>query len=104
MRFSSMQKHSIMWDCRNMTRKTVKRSISLRGDVYETAEKMADKLFGGNFSAYLTYLICADKYGISQITSLEEDESLDRNRLINDISNYEKSDENEDYIDSILKL
>ncbi len=85
-------------------RKTVKRSISLREDVFETANSMADKYFGGNFSAYLTYLICADKYNVTREISVEPNEVIDKGKLIDNINQYEKNDENEDYINSILNM
>lgn len=86
-----------------MSKKTVKRSISLRGDVFETAMSEADKFFGGNFSAYLTYLICADKHGISR-GSNEGNESVSKERVMDNVTNYSKSSENEDYINSILNM
>lgn len=85
-------------------RKTVKRSISLREDVFETANSMADKYFGGNFSAYLTYLICADKYNVTREVNVELNEVIDKGKLIDNINQYEKNDENEDYINSILNM
>lgn len=42
---------------------TVKKAISLRDDVYKSAREKADKLFGGNFSAYIGYLISKDREG-----------------------------------------
>lgn len=85
-------------------RKTVKKSISLRDDVFETAEKEADKFFGGNFSAYLTYLICADKYGVSRGVNIGEDEPISKEKVMESVRSYTKSEENDDYINSILNI
>lgn len=82
----------------------VKKSISLREDVYSTAESMADKFFGGNFSAYLTYLICADKHGLSRArTSVEETAAREEiKEVVKNTNVFQKSDEAEDYINDIL--
>lgn len=85
-----------------MNKKTVKRSISLRGDVFETAMSEADRFFGGNFSAYLTYLICADKHGISR--GYGDNETIDKERVMDSVTGYEKNSENEDYINEILGM
>lgn len=82
----------------------VKKSISLRQDVNNTAEKMADKYFGGNFSAYLTYLVCADKHGISRVNDTEED-SLVKEEIKEGVSNnYVKSEANDDYINQFIEM
>lgn len=85
-----------------MSKKTVKRSISLRGDVFESAMSEADNFFGGNFSAYLTYLICADKHGISRGHS--EPITVSKEKIMDSVTSYEKSGENEDYINEILNM
>lgn len=85
-----------------MNKKTVKRSISLRSDVFETAMSEADKFFGGNFSAYLTYLICADKFHISR--GRDNSEPISKERVMDNVISYEKSSENEDYINEILNM
>lgn len=101
-----MPKHFIMWGYKNMSRRTVKKSISLREDVFKVAESEADKFFGGNFSAYLTYLICVEKHGISTNVEKQKDvaETISKKKVMDSITNYSKSDENEDYIDSILNM
>lgn len=83
-------------------RKTIKKSISLRDDVFQTAEAEADKYFGGNFSAYLTYLICADKYGVER--GVGDQEPISKEKVMDSVTEYAKSDENEDYINSILSM
>jgi hypothetical protein len=40
---------------------TVKTAISLRTDVYRDGTSKANNLFGGNFSAYIGYLISRDR-------------------------------------------
>lgn len=98
---------------RSLSKKqVVKKSISLRSDVYKDAEKMAEKLFGGNFSAYLTYLICADKHGLSvnkytgeQANNVKESSKKENEHLekVEEIENrFQKSEENEEYINDIL--
>lgn len=62
----------------------------------------ADKFFGGNFSAYLTYLICADKYDVSR--GRIDSEAVSKEKVMDNVTNYEKSTENEDYINDILNM
>lgn len=40
---------------------TVKRAISLKENIYKFGISKAEALFGGNFSAYIGYLISRDK-------------------------------------------
>lgn len=65
---------------------------------------MADKYFGGNFSAYLTYLVCADKHGLSRVQQTEDIVEQKEEIKENVANNYVKSDENEDYINNILGM
>jgi len=44
--------------------KSVVKSISFREDIMEYAETMAEKVHGGNLSAFLTTLVSAHKEGI----------------------------------------
>lgn len=81
---------------------TVKKSVSLRNDVFRAAEQEADKYFGGNFSAYLTYLICADRYGVTR--NVDTEEVISKEKVVDSITHYTKSKENEDYINSMLDL
>jgi hypothetical protein len=86
---------------------SVKKSVSFRQDVYDEAEKMADMYFGGNFSAYLTYLICADKYGLSRGQKSEEvagkiDEI--KKRASDEVNPFVPSEETKSYIDDILNM
>lgn len=81
----------------------VKKSISLRKDVFETAEEMADKYFGGNFSAYLTYLVCADKFGLTRVQQSEEVVQA-KEEIKASVTNFKKSEEANSYIDSILNI
>lgn len=81
----------------------VKKSISLRQDVFETAEEMADRYFGGNFSAYLTYLVCADKFGLARMQQTEE-VTVAKEEIKESVTNFEKSEEADSYIDSILNI
>lgn len=46
-------------ELRNMA--TVKTAISLKEDVYRAGANKAKRLFGGNFSAYIGYLISCDR-------------------------------------------
>lgn len=81
----------------------VKKSISLREDVYKVAEDMADRYFGGNFSAYLTYLVCADKDGLSR-TRDTETEIIVKEDIKEDVGEYMKTEENDSYIDQFLNM
>lgn len=70
---------------------------------------MADKLFGGNFSAYLTYLICADKHGVSvntQTNTEEEKENriIDEKEIKKEKNSFTKSEEHSAYIDELLNM
>lgn len=86
---------------KSLAKKTIKKSISLREDVFLLADAMCDKYFGGNFSAYLTYLICADKHGLSRVVESNE-ASVEKVKMRENM--YSKSDENESYIDEILNM
>lgn len=82
---------------------TIKRSVSFREDVFDTAMDMANKYFGGNFSAYLTYLVCADKHGLSRVQQTE-DIVEKKEEIKENVNNYVKNDANEDYINNILGM
>lgn len=82
---------------------SVKKSVSFREDVYSTAEEMADKYFGGNLSAYITYLVCADKYGVTRNQQSESDVET-KEEIKEGVRNYQKSDENESYINQFLGI
>jgi hypothetical protein len=89
---------------------SVKKSVSFRQDVYEEAERMADMYFGGNFSAYLTYLICADKYGLARAKQTEE-VAIEREEIKKKASkesresnNFVPSEDSASYIDEILGM
>ncbi|MBS4213235.1 hypothetical protein [Neobacillus rhizophilus] len=45
-----------------------KKSISLREDIHQYALEQAEKFHGGNFSAYITYLISSRKNNTDYIT------------------------------------
>ena len=81
----------------------VKKSVSFRQDVFDTAEEMADKYFGGNFSAYLTYLVCADKNGVSRAKDSAE-EVVVKEEIKEDIGKYVKNDANDSYIDQFINM
>lgn len=94
-----------------MSKKAViKKSISLREDVYNEAEKMSEKLFGGNFSAYLTYLICSNKHGFIMNAQVMTEDNKDKEEVVEkkeeeeEINNFTKSEEHEDYINELLNL
>lgn len=82
---------------------TVKKSVSFREDVFKEAEKMADMYFGGNFSAYITYLVCADKHGLTRMQQTEETVET-KEEIKENVKKFEKSDEADDYINSILSI
>lgn len=75
----------------------------MRKDVYELAEQMADKYFGGNFSAYITYLVCADHYGLSRVKDDEESKAK-KEEVKESVNKYVKNEENERYIDQFLNM
>jgi len=50
-----------------MSEEVIKKSISLRGDIYDYALEKSEKLHGGNFSAYVTYLISCEKNQTSEM-------------------------------------
>lgn len=77
--------------------------MSFREDVFKDAEKMADKFFGGNFSAYITYLICADKHGVARVIQTEEIAEA-KEEIAETFQEYEKSDANDSFIDDILNM
>lgn len=64
---------------------------------------MADRYFGGNFSAYLTYLVCADKDGLSR-TRDTETEIIVKEDIKEDVGEYMKTEENDSYIDQFLNM
>ncbi|KPB04722.1 hypothetical protein [Bacillus sp. CHD6a] len=60
---------------------TIKKNISLREDIYNYALRKSEKMHGGNFSSYLTYLISCEKsqdkifnFDISDIVSFTMDD------------------------------
>lgn len=58
-----------MWVCsylgkRNTDLKTVKKAVSLREDIYEDAMEFADDMFGGNFSAFISFAVVSFKKGL----------------------------------------
>lgn len=59
----------------------IKKSISLKNDVYEYAQDKANKLFSSNVSAYIGYLICRDREGIKEVC--KEPEGVKDTNLIN---------------------
>lgn len=59
---------------------SVKKSISLKNDVYEYAQDKANKLFSSNVSAYIGYLISKDREGIKEV--YKEPERLKDSNLI----------------------
>lgn len=81
----------------------IKKSISFREDVYGIAEEMADTYFGGNFSAYLTYLVCADKHGLSRAKDSDDDRTA-KEEIKEGIGNFVRSDENDDYINQFIDM
>lgn len=81
----------------------VKKSISLRQDVFKTAEDMADKYFGGNFSAYLTYLVCADKFGLARVQQTDEI-AITKEEIKENVKQYQKSEENDAFINQFLNM
>ncbi|MDY7043663.1 hypothetical protein RVS70_05530 [Virgibacillus sp. M23] len=78
-----------------------KKSISLREDVHDIAVHMADKYFGGNLSAYITFLICSDKYGLSRVSDNGEKQAVKEDIKENW---YTKSDANDSFIDDIVNM
>ncbi|GGJ64400.1 hypothetical protein [Virgibacillus salexigens] len=44
-----------------MTAEFIKKSVSLRSDIYKYALEESEKLHGGNFSSFLTYLISCER-------------------------------------------
>lgn len=83
---------------------SVKRTISLREDVFDTAYEMADKYFGGNFSAYLTYLICADKYDLSRSLKDPTEDDISKEDFGKSITNPKKNAEDLSFIDTMISL
>lgn len=83
--------------------KTMKKTISMREDVYDIAEKMADKHFGGNFSAFITFAITAYKYGLTTVINgshPQGEEAIEELELNEEIT--KKSDVKVNFIDDVL--
>jgi hypothetical protein len=62
---------------------------------------MCEKYFGGNFSSYITFLICSDKYNVSRATVSYDD----TDQKIEDATVFKPDKENKEFlsaIDSIL--
>ncbi|MGD2352053.1 hypothetical protein ACP8H2_09900 [Bacillus subtilis] len=51
--------------------KTIKKSISLREDIFEEAEKFADEYFQGNLSAFLAFTVRSYKNGLTTVVQSE---------------------------------
>ena len=76
---------------------TVKKSISLREDVYEVAEDMAEKYFQGNLSAFIGFTIMAYKNGL---TTVIQGEHPQVSEVIEELG--KKTDDGMDFIKSVL--
>ncbi|MGG3467337.1 hypothetical protein ABES02_07435 [Neobacillus pocheonensis] len=53
---------------------TIKKSISLREDIYQYALEETERMHGGNFSAFITFLISVHRYESSVKTTNTLDE------------------------------
>lgn len=51
---------------------------------------MSDKYFGGNFSAYLTYLVFADQYYTSRVENSNVNKNIDKGKIAESIDGYIK--------------
>lgn len=76
----------------------VKKSISLREDVYNVAVDMADKYFQGNLSAFVGFCIMAYKDGLSTIVREEHPQAKDTI----DKMEHKKSASGISFIESVL--
>jgi len=83
--------------------KSRKKSISLPDKIFEYAEEQADKFHGGNFSAYLTFLISSNKYGMTMGVKTKEVEAAEE-KIRENVNEYQKSEENDAYIDQFLNI
>ncbi|MGP0689865.1 hypothetical protein ACW5UC_25320 [Priestia aryabhattai] len=88
-----------------MAKTSIKKSVSFREDVFDYAFEQADMYFGGNLSAYITYLICADKHGLARVAQTEEiavaKEEIKENLVE---TKFEKNEEAENFIDQFMNL
>lgn len=69
----------------------------MREDVYQIAEEMADKHFGGNFSAFITFAITAYKHGLTTVIHSGHPQAEE---AIEELAN--KSDAKAKFIDDVL--
>jgi hypothetical protein len=58
-----------VWVCSYLAKrkselKTVKKAVSLREDIYDDAIEFADNMFGGNFSAFISFAVVSFKKGL----------------------------------------
>jgi hypothetical protein len=81
----------------------IKKSISFRSDVLDYAQAQADKFHGGNLSGFLTFLVSMDKYGMNIANKSEEVKDAEE-KVREKVNTYQKSEANEDYINSILDI
>lgn len=101
-----MPKHFILWGCRNLSKgsklPSVKKSISLREDLFEYAMDQADKLHSGYLSAYLAHLVSCDMRG-TETNKLKDDEKPEK-KATPETKNrvYETSEESKKNVDKIL--
>lgn len=76
---------------------TIKKSISLREDVFEIAEEMADKYFQGNLSGFLAFAVSAYKHGLTTVVHSGHPQAEE---AMEDIAR--KSDSKTAFIDDVM--
>jgi hypothetical protein len=78
---------------------TIKKSISLRKDVYDIAEEMADKYFQGNLSGFIAFAISAYKHGLTTVVHSEHPQAKE---TIDELS--KKSTVKSKFIDDVMNF
>lgn len=83
--------------------KTVKKAISLREDIYNDAEELADEMFGGNFSAFISFAVVSFKKGLVTVVDSTHPNSY---KVVEQVPEEEdiaeKSPDKVNFIDSIM--
>lgn len=64
----------------------IKKTLSIQEDVLEKAQQKADKLFAGNFSMYITFLINQDCEGMEIIKKAEDERAATTTKLDETVS------------------
>lgn len=97
------------WECsylakRDTKLKTIKKAVSLREDVYGDAVNFADELFGGNFSAFISFAVVSFKKGLVTVVDSTHPRAEKQEEIQNEEDISEKTDFKDNFVSDILSV